>query len=187
MAGTYSPMPFLKKTPSTEKDKDQLKNVKASLRCHGDSDCNKTQIVKNFHLYIIQLGELFTHILRLSLLMPTLLMLKLGRYPPPKKIRSSHLNKKKSETNKIKNAVLRIWRSSSIRYNSALFCLRFASNSCLQHARVLSSFNLMTYHYFARRLSGSQPSPLLNQWKRGWVGWAREREIPEDLNISFIG
>ena len=57
MAGTYSPMPFLKKTPSTEKDKDQLKNVKASLRCHGDSDCNKTQIVKNFHLYIIQWGN----------------------------------------------------------------------------------------------------------------------------------
>ena len=27
----------------------------ASLRCHGDSDCNKTQIIRNFHLHIIQL------------------------------------------------------------------------------------------------------------------------------------
>ena len=108
MAGTYSPMPFLKKTPSTEKDKDQLKNVKASLRCHGDSDCNKTQIVKNFHLYIIQLGELFTHILRLSLLMPTLLMLKRGRYPPQKKSGRATLKKKKRNKQRIKNAVLRI-------------------------------------------------------------------------------
>ena len=98
MAGTYSPMPFLKKTPSTEKDKDQLKNVKASLRCHGDSDCNKTQIVKNFHLYIIQLGELFTHILRLSLLMSTLLMRKLGRYPTPKKSGRATLKKKAKQT-----------------------------------------------------------------------------------------
>ena len=24
----------------------------ASLRCHGDSDCNKIQIIRNFHLYI---------------------------------------------------------------------------------------------------------------------------------------
>ena len=23
----------------------------ASLRCHGNSDCNKTQIIRNFHLY----------------------------------------------------------------------------------------------------------------------------------------
>ena len=29
--------------------------IMASLRCHGDSDCNKTQIIRNFHLYIIQL------------------------------------------------------------------------------------------------------------------------------------
>ena len=28
----------------------------------------------------------------------------------------------------------------------------------------------MTYHYFSRRLSGSQPSPLLNQWKGGGGG-----------------
>ena len=27
----------------------------ALLRCHGDSDYNKTQIIRNFHLYIIQL------------------------------------------------------------------------------------------------------------------------------------
>ena len=36
------------------------------LRCHGDSDCNKTQIIRNFNIW-------------------------LGRYPP-KKIQSSHLN-----------------------------------------------------------------------------------------------
>ena len=47
---------FLKKTLGTEKHKDKKKkNVMASLRCHGDSDCNKTQIIRNFHLYIIQL------------------------------------------------------------------------------------------------------------------------------------
>ena len=34
----------------------------ASLRCHCDSDCNKTQIIGNFHLYIIQLWKLFFHI-----------------------------------------------------------------------------------------------------------------------------
>ena len=53
MAGTYSLKRFLKKTPGTEKHKDKLiKNVMASLRCHGDSDCNETQIKRNFHLYI---------------------------------------------------------------------------------------------------------------------------------------
>ena len=34
----------------------------ASLRCHGDSDCNKTQIIRIFHLYIIQLWKPFFHI-----------------------------------------------------------------------------------------------------------------------------
>ena len=34
----------------------------ASLRCHGDSDCNKTQVIRNFHLYIIQLWLPFSHI-----------------------------------------------------------------------------------------------------------------------------
>ena len=34
----------------------------ASLRCHGDSDCNKTQIIKNFHLCVIQLWKPFFHI-----------------------------------------------------------------------------------------------------------------------------
>ena len=37
----------------------------ASLRCHGDSDCNKTQTIRNFHLYIKQLWkpffDIFTH------------------------------------------------------------------------------------------------------------------------------
>ena len=34
----------------------------ASLCCHGDSDCNKTQIIKNFHLCLIQLWKPFFHI-----------------------------------------------------------------------------------------------------------------------------
>ena len=34
----------------------------ASLRCHGDPDCNKTQIIRNFHLYLIQLWQPFSHI-----------------------------------------------------------------------------------------------------------------------------
>ena len=34
----------------------------ASLRCHSDSDCNKTQIKRIFHLYIIQLWKPFIHI-----------------------------------------------------------------------------------------------------------------------------
>ena len=34
----------------------------ASLRCYGDSDCNKTQIIRNFHPYIMQLWSSFSHI-----------------------------------------------------------------------------------------------------------------------------
>ena len=34
----------------------------ASLRCHGDSDCNKTQIIRIFYLYIIQMWKPFIHI-----------------------------------------------------------------------------------------------------------------------------
>ena len=34
----------------------------ASLRCHNDSDCNKTHIIRNFHLYIKQLWKPFFHI-----------------------------------------------------------------------------------------------------------------------------
>ena len=62
MASTNSLKWFLKKTPGTEKHKDKIKNVMALLRCHCDSDCNKTQIIRNFHLYVIQLWEPFFHI-----------------------------------------------------------------------------------------------------------------------------
>ena len=34
----------------------------ASLRCHDDYDYNKTQIMRNFHPYIIQLWKPFFHI-----------------------------------------------------------------------------------------------------------------------------
>ena len=53
----------------------------APFRCHSDSDCNKTQIIRNFHLYVNSCGNLFS----ISLLTAAYLMLKLERYPPPKK------------------------------------------------------------------------------------------------------
>ena len=34
----------------------------ALLRFHCDSDCNKIQIIRNFHLYVIHLWEPFFHI-----------------------------------------------------------------------------------------------------------------------------
>ena len=34
----------------------------ALLRCYGDSDCNKTQIIRNFRLYKIQLWSSVSHI-----------------------------------------------------------------------------------------------------------------------------
>ena len=54
MAGTNSLEAIPQKTPGTATQKIN-ENVMASLRCHGDSDCDKTQIIRNFHLYIIQL------------------------------------------------------------------------------------------------------------------------------------
>ena len=54
MAGINSLKRFLKNSPGTEKHKNK-KSVMASLRCHGDSDCYKTLIIRIFHLYIIQL------------------------------------------------------------------------------------------------------------------------------------
>ena len=38
----------------------------ASLRCHGDSDCDKAQIIRNFHLYVIQLWQPFFPIFTLG-------------------------------------------------------------------------------------------------------------------------
>ena len=57
----------------------------ASLRCHGDSDCNKTQMIRNFSLHINSRGNLFP----ISLPTPTYLMLKLGRYTPQKSSRAT--------------------------------------------------------------------------------------------------
>ena len=34
----------------------------ASLRCHGNLDSNKTQIIRNFHLYVTHLLQPFSHI-----------------------------------------------------------------------------------------------------------------------------
>ena len=61
----------------------------ASLRCHGDSDCYKTQIIRNFHLYIIQLWSCFFHIFTLG----DVINAQTWEVPPPPlKIQSSHLN-----------------------------------------------------------------------------------------------
>ena len=51
-----------------------------SLRCHGNSDCNKTQIIRSFHFYIIQLWQPFS----ISLLIPMQLCSNLGGIPPKK-------------------------------------------------------------------------------------------------------
>ena len=60
----------------------------ASLRCHGDSDCNKTRIIRNVHLYVIQLWKPFFHIFTLGDVINTQTL----EVSPPKKIQSSHLN-----------------------------------------------------------------------------------------------
>ena len=39
--------------------KGKVKNVMASLCCLGNSDVNKTWIIRNFHLYAVQLWQLF--------------------------------------------------------------------------------------------------------------------------------
>ena len=58
-----------------------------SLRCHGDSDCNKTQIVRNFHLYVIQLWKPFFHIFTHG----DVINAQTWEVSPPQKIQSSHL------------------------------------------------------------------------------------------------
>ena len=59
----------------------------ASLRCRGDSDCNKTQIIRNFHLYIIHLWKPFFHIFTHG----DVVNAQTWEVSPPKKIQSSHL------------------------------------------------------------------------------------------------
>ena len=85
---------FLRKTRSTEKHKDQFKKLKASLRCYGDSDCNKTQIIRNFHLYIIQLWELFTHIFTHA----DVVNAQTWEVSPPKRSGRATLQKKAKQT-----------------------------------------------------------------------------------------
>ena len=62
MAGPKSLKQFFKKNFWYRETQRLKKSVMASLRCYGDSDCNKTQIIRNFHLYIIQLWLSFSHI-----------------------------------------------------------------------------------------------------------------------------
>ena len=57
----------------------------ASLGCHGDSDCNKTQIIRSFNLHINSRGNLFP----IPLTTPTYFMPKLGRYTPQKSSRAT--------------------------------------------------------------------------------------------------
>ena len=55
MAGTYSLKRFLQKNSWYRETQRYIKSVMVSLRCHGDSNCNKIRIIRYFHLYIIQL------------------------------------------------------------------------------------------------------------------------------------
>ena len=57
--GTRSLKRFLEKIswyrPWYQEIERQVKNLMASLRCHGNSEVNKTWIITNFHLYVVQL------------------------------------------------------------------------------------------------------------------------------------
>ena len=55
MAGTLSRKRFLKKIPSTEKHKVNKKMYWRPYVAMVTPNCNKTQTIRNFHLYIIQL------------------------------------------------------------------------------------------------------------------------------------
>ena len=59
----------------------------ASIRYHGDSDCKKTQTIRNFHLYIIQLWQPFSHIFTHG----DVVNAQTWEVSPPKK-HSNHLN-----------------------------------------------------------------------------------------------
>ena len=49
MAGTYSVERFRKQKKSWYRETQrQIQIVMAPLRCHGDSDCNKTRVYKKF-------------------------------------------------------------------------------------------------------------------------------------------
>ena len=55
MTDTYSRKRYVKNNILVQRNTQRKKNVMASLLCHGNSDCKETQIIRNFHLYIIQL------------------------------------------------------------------------------------------------------------------------------------
>ena len=55
MAGKNSLERFLKKKLLVQRSTKINKKRNGVVRCHGDSDCNKTQIIRNVHLYIIHL------------------------------------------------------------------------------------------------------------------------------------
>ena len=56
----------------------------ASLRCHDDFECNKTQIRRNFYRYIKQLWSSFSHIFTHGDVVST-------QTVSPQKIQSNHL------------------------------------------------------------------------------------------------
>ena len=60
----------------------------ASLRCHGDSDCNKTQIIRHFDHYIIQLWQPLPHIFTHADVVNT----QTWEVSPPKKSSRATLN-----------------------------------------------------------------------------------------------
>ena len=53
--GTSSLKRILKNNSLYREIQRQVKNVMASLCCHGNADVNKTCIITNFHLYVVQM------------------------------------------------------------------------------------------------------------------------------------
>ena len=53
--GTSTLKRFLEKISWCQGIERQVKNLMASLRCHGNSEVNETWIITIFHLYVVQL------------------------------------------------------------------------------------------------------------------------------------
>ena len=109
--------------------------------------------------------------------MPTLLMLKLGRYPPPKRSGRATLQKK-SETNK--ELKMRFWEYDEVQvYATIASCFVYAlprTLACSSHACCWGSTEWRMITWRSAYLVVSHLHPLTSEGARG-----REREIPEDL------
>ena len=113
--------------------------------------------------------------------MPTLLMLKLGSYPPLKDPVEPPY--KKSETNK--ELKMRFWEYDEIRvYATIASCFVYAlprTLACSSHACCWGSTEWRMITWRSAYLVVSHLHPLTSEGARGGGGGGREREIPEDL------